>query len=695
MGRTHLSWPPFRNSAARLAGAVLFASGGAVAAWQTAQSPQFRTGVDIVEVDVTVLDRQGRPVTDLSPADFEIRERGSLQRIDTIFLVTTEGPLARGTPAGIGSPPALPRRPLQPRIFIFVFDLAHLSANGFNRSRSAVQGFLESGLRAQDLAGLVVNGEMLGNKIVSDKKVLLGLLEGVKLPNLSRQNDMRQWPRILTEEEAFHIVRSSRNAREQAVLRACNERPGDCNGNGRSVVEAEIEGKATLMTGESARDAQTTLTVLQTLASGLGRLPGPKQVVLFSEGFYTGEFAERVTHVAGLAAQNRVRISTLDARGLNTDPRMQNIFGEQPTQGVGDLAVLGSDVDADVLTTLALETGGERVRNRNDLRPALDHLATESGTYYMLGYSPQIPFDGSYRKIDVAVRRPDVTVRARRGYLAARPPAREPGGEPPPPAAPPGTASSTLPAAPTIGPDPGTAAASTRPRLGPGRPANIAALGDRLGDPSAPAAGRGAQLGRQGWDLYAAGKVEEARDRLAEAVAAGGGGVWVDYALGLAEFALRHPEAAVAAWQRVRTARPDYAPVHFDLADAYLMLDRTADALSVLREAARRWPADPDTHNAVGIVLVKRGAIDDAIESFSRAVVAAPDDDTGYFNLGRAYHLRYARRLQTSTTSATAARFLADRDRLSALEAYGKCVALGGPFEKQARDAVAALQWAK
>ena len=433
MGRTHLLWPPFRNSAARLAGAVLIASGGAVAAWQTAQSPQFRTGVDIVEVDVTVLDRQGRPVTDLSPADFEIRERGSLQRLDTIFLVTTEGPLARGTPAGIGSPPALPRRPLQPRVFIFVLDLAHLSANGFNRSRSAVQGFLESGLRAQDLAGLVVNGEMLGNKIVSDKKVLLGLLEGVKLPNLSRQNDMRQWPRILTEEEAFHIVRSSRNAREQAVLRACNERPSDCNGNGRSVVEAEIEGKATLMTGESARDAQTTLTVLQTLASGLGRLPGPKQVVLFSEGFYTGEFAERVTHVAGLAAQNRVRISTLDARGLNTDPRMQNIFGEQPTQGVGDLATLGSDVDADVLTTLALETGGERVRNRNDLRPALDHLATESGTYYMLGYSPQIPFDGSYRRIDVTVRRPDVTVRARRGYVAARPPAREPGVSPRPP----------------------------------------------------------------------------------------------------------------------------------------------------------------------------------------------------------------------------------------------------------------------
>ena len=115
-----------------------------------------------------------------------------------------------------------------------------------------------------------------------------------------------------------------------------------------------------------------------TLASGLGRFPGPKHVVFLSEGFYTGEFAERVTQVAGLAARNRVRISTLDARGLATDPRVQDFLGAAPVQGTGDLAILGADTDADVLTTLALETGGLRVRNRNNLRPSLDAIATET-----------------------------------------------------------------------------------------------------------------------------------------------------------------------------------------------------------------------------------------------------------------------------------------------------------------------------
>ena len=67
------------------------------------------------------------------------------------------------------------------------------------------------------------------------------------------------------------------------------------------------------------------------------------------------------------------------------------------------------------MATLALETGGQRVRNHNNLRPPLDSIARETGTYYVIGYSPLERFDGSYRKIEVNVLRPDVIVRARRG----------------------------------------------------------------------------------------------------------------------------------------------------------------------------------------------------------------------------------------------------------------------------------------
>lgn len=707
-----MSWQPFRSNAARLVACAVLAGGVAGAAQDpqtpARQTPQFKAGVDVVEVDVTVLDKAGRPVTDLTAADFEVRERGELQRIDTIYLVSeaAPAPLAPGLPA----PPPTPgsrvaTRTLPQRVFVFVIDMAHLSAAGFDRSRNAIRSFLADGLRPVDLAGVVVNGEMLGNRIQSDKQELLKLVDALGPPNLSRFNDMRQWPRILSEQEASLIVSNNAQARDQAVRRACAERPEDCLKT-TSIVESEIENKSRLIVDESARDALTALTVLQTLANGLGRFSGPKHVVLLSEGFYTGDFAERVTQIAGLAARNRVRVSTLDARGLNTDPRQQNLFDASPVAGTGDLALLGSDLNADVLTTLALETGGQRVRNHNNLRPPLDSIARESGTYYVIGYSPEQRFDGSYRSIDVKVLRPDVTVRARRGYLAtpqARPDAA--GAAPSVPSPPPATAAGPppsttgvispppVPSAPAPPTTPGALdAAPPAIRLRPDASPNIGAVAKRIADPAEAGSERATALGRAGWDLYAAGKVEEARDRLAEALAAGGG-PWVDYALGYAEFALRHFDAAMSAWQRVRSHRPDYRPVYFDLADAYLQLGKSDEAVKVLRDAAGRWPAESEPHNAVGVVLVSRGALDEAIESFSRAVAADPRDDTGHFNLGRAYHLRYFRRLQSGASSPTAARAVADRDRQSALDAYKTCAALEGPFARQARDGIALLEW--
>ena len=689
------SWRQFRSSAAVGAAALLTAAQA---------SPQFRARVDLVEIDVTVLDRQGRPVTSLTAADFEIRERGQLQRIDTIALITADPALL--SRAGAPSPvPAAPKpgaanvpdpaativRPMPPRVFVFVFDMTHLSASGFTRSRTALRSFLEDGMRPGDLAGLVVDGVMVGNRIESDKAVVLKQLDGMPAPNLSRFNERRQWPRILTEEEAVAIARGDSRVLDAAVTRACEERPGDCARGGRPVVEREVDGKSRIIAAEAVRDGETTLKVLMTLANGLGRFPGPKQVVFLSEGFYTGEFAERVTQVAGLASRNRVRISTLDARGLATDPRAQDFLGAGPVQGTGDLAILGADTDADVLTTLALETGGLRVRHRNDLRPSLDTIATESGTFYLLGYSSTQPFDGSYRPVSVRVRRPDVTVRARRGYLAAE-------ATPPPPPAPVAVAP-----APPVTPVPSVASAATAPPVASapavpeplslrpeGANRNAGTVASRLAEPAGAAPERAVRLAREGWDRYSKGDVEGARDRLAAAVEAGGS-LWVRYALGLSELALRHPEAAREAFEFVRKTEPSFEGVYFDLADVYLQLGRTSDALAVLRDAARRWPGDSEAHNAAGVVLIRRGALEDAVESFERACSAAPSDPIGHFNLGYAHHLRYQRWLRTSPpTPATAS--LADRARLSALEAYRKSASLGGSTEKAARDAIAALE---
>src|SRR5688572_17605881 len=52
-----------------------------------AQTPQFKSGVDLVTLDVTVLDRAGRPVTDLTQNDLIVLENGKPQTIASFAAV--------------------------------------------------------------------------------------------------------------------------------------------------------------------------------------------------------------------------------------------------------------------------------------------------------------------------------------------------------------------------------------------------------------------------------------------------------------------------------------------------------------------------------------------------------------------------------------------------------------------------------
>jgi len=143
----------------------------------------------------------------------------------------------------------------------------------------------------------------------------------------------------------------------------------------------------------------------------------------------------------------------------------------------------------------------------------------------------------------------------------------------------------------------------------------------------------------------------------------------------------------------VRRTAADFEPVYFDLVDAYLQLGDEAAAITVLREAERHWPSDPEVFNALGVVQVRRGALDDAIESFRRAVRAQPADATAYFNLGKAFEIRYQKSRRFSSLGQT---WVANEsDRQAAAENYRRYLALGGPLESSARDALARLEWTK
>jgi VWFA-related protein len=80
--------------------AVLLALASSVAAG--AMQPTFRAGVDLVTFGVTVVDGRGHLITDLTAADFEVREDGALQDITHFAPGDPEGEAEAGRVRHLG-----------------------------------------------------------------------------------------------------------------------------------------------------------------------------------------------------------------------------------------------------------------------------------------------------------------------------------------------------------------------------------------------------------------------------------------------------------------------------------------------------------------------------------------------------------------------------------------------------------------
>jgi VWFA-related protein len=74
------------------------------------------------------------------------------------------------------------------------------------------------------------------------------------------------------------------------------------------------------------------------------------------------------------------------------------------------------------LVTLAENTDGIATVNRNDVAVGLRKVIDDLSAYYLLGYSStNDKLDGRFRKIEVKLKQPGLSVHARRGYVARAP----------------------------------------------------------------------------------------------------------------------------------------------------------------------------------------------------------------------------------------------------------------------------------
>src|SRR5688572_2774083 len=159
--------------------AALLLAGSLAARGQQAQQPQdpdpqrpptFKSGAHFVGVDAYPT-RDGRPITGLTAADFELLEDGKPQTIERLeFIAQPEWtPLAeRRDPNSQRDAYALARNPKY-RVFVLYLDAYHVDASGSHRSRVPISEMLDRMMGPQDLFGMLTPAQ-------TTKDLILGQL---------------------------------------------------------------------------------------------------------------------------------------------------------------------------------------------------------------------------------------------------------------------------------------------------------------------------------------------------------------------------------------------------------------------------------------------------------------------------------------------------------------------------------------
>jgi VWFA-related protein len=425
------------------------------AAFATAQDqrPTLRTGAAGVIIDVTVLDQNGRPVTDLTASDFEIREDGKPQQIITATLMrggiparinsttasTNPSQDASRTPAAADTTTP-PRTPV-PTVTAILFD--NLSADTRPFATRAAAQFVNTLAATNEYGGVFLSGLRLTTiqpftNHTADLRAAVERVANTAPSSVSadteRKNATIRTQGITTETPVtanaeYNVGWTTVQEREQRLYKAD---PSDS--------EQYLNRLALRMQEDYSRflteyEGEVSLSGLRSAVDGLAPLPGRKSILYFTEEVQiTSRLKSRFDALVGEANRANITIYPVDAAGL----RVQSKEGETGRgvelagkQGIGDAhrndGAWSKDLEKQeqmlssggALGRLANETGGFLIDNTNNLAKGVTIMQVDRTTYYMLGYQPtNAAMDGKFRKVSVKVKRGKCTVRARPGYVA-------------------------------------------------------------------------------------------------------------------------------------------------------------------------------------------------------------------------------------------------------------------------------------
>jgi hypothetical protein len=184
----------------------------------------------------------------------------------------------------------------------------------------------------------------------------------------------------------------------------------------------QVSARASQVYRASRQRAQALLGGVERISRGFVGVRGRKSVLVFSASLIRDAQQTAFESAVDGSRRGNTAVSFVDVRGLVG----LSFYGadQSAAPSAGDIGTL--TVETTRLATaggeyLAQTTGGSMVSDSNDLAGGVARVADESSAYYLLGYQPDRPPDGKWRRLEVQVARPGVKVRARRGYFATPP----------------------------------------------------------------------------------------------------------------------------------------------------------------------------------------------------------------------------------------------------------------------------------
>lgn len=388
-----------------------------------------RISSNLIQLDVTVTDKDGRPISDLGPGDFEVQENGHNRTISNFSFIgagsnSSLGLAGARTENGPVRPPVTPARVRTEQVhrtFALVVDDLGLSFESMHRVPDALRKFVDQSMQPGDLVAIIRTGGGSGalQQFTTDKAVLHAAIDRLRWTAVGRGRS-----------GAFTPLRGAESVPPSTAQLGANRSDGDAPKIDPTEANAIEEANLDNLAHESYTVG--TLGALNYVVRGLRELPGRKSLVLFSDGFqintsrntenpHTKEAMRRLTD---LCNRSSVVLYTIAATGvIPVGPTAVDDMSSISTRNIDRIRSNRSQEVLDTesgLAYLARETGGIALNNTNDLGDGLRRIVADQNGYYLIGYQPdEETFDAQrlrYNTIKVSVKRSGLNARYRSGF---------------------------------------------------------------------------------------------------------------------------------------------------------------------------------------------------------------------------------------------------------------------------------------